>query len=301
MRAVHFAYQRCTRIFPLYWIVLACAVVVSHWIPTGVDNPGISKQFSVDHIFLNTLGNWFVPPAWTLDLEVHFYAIATLFLLIAPRQIFLSVACMMFGWLALNLLDLRRLTLLTHPLVLEFGFGAVIAYLASKRVSSFPIVAAGVSVILFISGVVIVARAPIGEYERLCTYGLGAALIIYAVVAAELRGLRFPKFGQYLGEASYSIYVWHYLLLTIFAAFTATTPYIPGPVVIVIWIVLIMAISLLSYEYLERPLLHFTRHPDRLIYALGLNSAKAFGLNTRASGAPAAGAALQATAEPPAG
>jgi peptidoglycan/LPS O-acetylase OafA/YrhL len=52
---------------------------------------------------------------------------------------------------------------------------------------------------------------------RVATFGLGSALVIYAVTAAELRGATFPKWLQDLGAMSYSLYVWHILLMMCFA------------------------------------------------------------------------------------
>src|SRR6516165_9967481 len=66
--AADFAFRRVTRIYPLYWIVLATSVAVSWWIPLSV--PSMPSALSL--ISLTTTANWFVPPAWTLAFEVYF-------------------------------------------------------------------------------------------------------------------------------------------------------------------------------------------------------------------------------------
>ena len=85
------------------------------------------------------------------------------------------------------------------------------------------------------------------------TYGAGSALLIYAVVAAELNGARFPKWLQYLGAISYSLYISHHLLLTWLAKYNPDG--VPGPLQIAMWIALALVLSILLHEYLERPLL----------------------------------------------
>jgi exopolysaccharide production protein ExoZ len=70
--ALDFSIRRFARIYPLYWIVLIAAVITSYWLTTGP--PAFPMHFSLDHVLLNTVTNYFVPVAWTLCFEVYFYA-----------------------------------------------------------------------------------------------------------------------------------------------------------------------------------------------------------------------------------
>ena len=57
-------------------------------------------------------------------------------------------------------------------------------------------------------------------FARVLTYGLGAGLLIHAVVSAELEGRSFSPFLQWLGKIPYSLYIAHYLLVKWIANFT---------------------------------------------------------------------------------
>ena len=59
---------------------------------------------------------------------------------------------------------------------------------------------------------------PITGWARVGVFGVGSAFLIYAVVAAESNGRIFSRIRQYLGDASYSIYIWHVPLLTLLIA-----------------------------------------------------------------------------------
>lgn len=254
--ALGFAFKRAGRIFPLYWLVLAAAIASSHWI---VVFPGVPESafdhVSLKHLFSLTTSNYFVAPAWSLCFELCFYAAVTLIILVAPgctMEILLLACC---GLAGMDLLSSLSIPILSDPQTLEFGFGVGIAYLVRQGFHrSRPIASLGAAFGLFAAGAYIASQGHlIIGFERLLTYGAGSALLIYAVVAAELNGARFPKWLQYLGAISYSLYISHHLLLTWLAKYNPDG--VPGPLQIAMWIALALVLSILLHEYLERPLL----------------------------------------------
>jgi peptidoglycan/LPS O-acetylase OafA/YrhL len=90
-------------------------------------------------------------------------------------------------------------------------------------------------------------------FERVMTYGFGSALLIYAVIAGELNGATFPRWLQYLGAISYSLYISHHLLLTWLAKYNPARLF--GPLQILIWIALAILLAAVLYEFFERPIL----------------------------------------------
>jgi exopolysaccharide production protein ExoZ len=254
--ALGFAARRFARIYPLYWIVLFCSVLLSRWLPVGPDVAGMTTHLSSMHFLLGTTANWFVPAAWTLCFEVHFYALVAVILLVAPRVFFPAIACAMIAVAAVAAFGfLKYDAILLHPLVLEFGFGALVAYLARRNFSRFVVAASAAALAFFIAGAAVSHGGPVAGMTRVATYGVGSAFMVYAVVACELKGMRFPKFAQYLGEASYSLYVWHLLLLTLLVGSQRFfILWVPGPILICGWIATIYVIALASYQYLEAPI-----------------------------------------------
>lgn len=263
-RAFRFAVHRIIRIFPLYWIVLTCALF------TNSRMHFCSDHMTVATIFLDDPTSCFVTPAWTLCFEVQFYAFVAIAMLLVPRYIFPAIICFMIPMIVVHGFDLPINMVVTNPLVLEFGLGALIAYLAKHDIKGFGPAAAILSIAFFGAGAAIatgVGAGAVNGMERIATYGLGSALLIYAVMTADLRNVRFPRFAQYLGNASYSIYIWHLLLIIWwFAAFEPTLiVWIPGYLLIVLRLIFILAATILSYEYLERPMLRYMRRDgDRL-------------------------------------
>jgi exopolysaccharide production protein ExoZ len=267
--AFSFALKRFARIYPLYWIVLIASVVSSYWIDLGEPQHGTSLTF--DLVTLNTRSNYFVPVAWTLWFEVWFYAAMTLAVFLAPNHV-MKVA--IASVCALGLLDAapvpQLLGVFSSPLTLEFGFGIIVAALIQYGLRR------GIGACLFVGAVAFAAGTwlniygqPVSEAVRAMTFGVGAAMCIYAIVASELRGAMFPPEMQYLGDISYSLYIWHVLILAWLKPVAATSPWlykvyvravnlIPGLESGILFVV-ILATAAASYEFIERPLQRVVR------------------------------------------
>jgi exopolysaccharide production protein ExoZ len=214
-----FAFRRALRLFPLYWLVLLAAFVSASWIALA---PGERPALDLGTIFAWTYPNWYLAPAWSLAFELHFYVAVAVVLAIKPDRLF-EILFAGFGLVILALVFGLELGIYFHPLVLEFGAGVVIAYLHrsgrlhfSRRI---PAVSAG----LFVAGWywIFVRGATDPQFARVLTYGLGAGLLIHAVVAVEIEGRTFSPVLQWLGKISYSLYIVHYLVVKWIASFGA--------------------------------------------------------------------------------
>jgi exopolysaccharide production protein ExoZ len=260
--AVEFAFRRFSRVYPLYWVVLIVSIGLSHWLAISATDFPMASPFALAS--LSTTANWFVPQAWTLSFEVYFYAAVTVLILVAPSRLFLWLAL----WLALQFIAAVLWTAYevhTNALVMEFGLGCLICYLHHHKVPSFPTMALALSALLFFCGAFAASSEPLAGWWRVATYGLGAATLVYSAVALEQRGSRFSPILQYLGDASYSLYVWHLLfLLILMRSFDATgliaaTPLHVRPLLVVLWTAATYAWCLAAHHLLERPLLKSTR------------------------------------------
>jgi peptidoglycan/LPS O-acetylase OafA/YrhL len=258
---IRFALKRAARIFPVYWVVLAIAIIVSNWVPTGPDN--LTPHFDFRHLFLAQTDNWFVPPAWTLFYEMNFYAAIAVCIVLSPKYV---MQLAILGVCALVIMDLSSLSPMPSVfgslLTLEFGFGVIIAFLTSKNIKQFGPVCLFAAGILFSLGAYCEAvEQPVSETTRLLTFGIGAALLIYSVVVAELNGATFSRALQYAGDISYSLYIWHFLIFTILAtpAVSAYLSWLPGQVQISIWIVTVVVVSAASYAIIEKPMPRYLR------------------------------------------
>ena len=260
--AREFAFKRAARIYPLYWIVFTIAILAAPYVWLAPDS--IPKRPLWQLFFLVSPSNYKIMAAWTLVYEMYFYLIMTFILILSPRNIFkgllvwstLTIAAI--GYFA-YIREPRDFDVMFSPLLIEFMLGTVVAYLVKRGVRAHPIGAISVGVLWF----------AIGAYEnslpgywlpwvRVLCFGPSGALIVYGVIAAEVQtGWTFSRAWQRLGDASYSLYIWHQLLffsmLTISQKLGLFT-ILPGWTIVPAWIVIVIAWALVSFTFVEDPL-----------------------------------------------
>jgi peptidoglycan/LPS O-acetylase OafA/YrhL len=257
---LEFAWRRFVRVYPVYWIVLAASVLIFPVIHDDLPGP----RLKLNAWLLTDRDNLYVQQAWTLTFEVCFYLAVSLAILAAPRRIYLLVFGALAAVLALNLVAAQELALL-HMQMLEFGLGALVAWLASRGWRITPLIGLGVAACLFLVAAYAILRGgQMVGWRRILTFGLGGAALLLASVSAELRGARFPNWSVYLGGISYSFYIWHVLVFAVLAALTPAGEF-PAAVCWLAWLIIGIAFSAASYELLERPILRGYR--DLLVTA----------------------------------
>lgn len=262
--AWNFTVKRLTRIYPVFWIVMALALPLARYVefsPSWIEHSSNLRQF-----FLVTHVNSHIMAAWSLGFEVYFYAIVAFALLIWPRRVMAvlaiwsvaSISVILYGtyfggpWVGAYPVS---------PMVLEFVFGMLIAWLISKRVFSFAVTSAVLGAICFIVGLEVLRLNTwysLGPWWRTIYSGVPSAFLIYGIVALEMkRGWKFAPFWSKFGDASYSIYIWHqfllYSMLTICEK-AGLLGRIPGPLLLGIWMAIALWVGFLSYRYIEIPI-----------------------------------------------
>jgi exopolysaccharide production protein ExoZ len=253
----NFVFRRAVRIFPVYWLVLAAALVSSSWI---VLSPGERPALDFGLIFAWTYPNWYIAPAWSIAFELHFYAAVAIILAVAPSRLFE----LLFAGLGIVLVAVAfrlQLGIYSHPLVLEFGAGVGIAYLQRNSGLRFSRRNLVLSVVLFAAGWywIFLHGSPDPHLARVATYGLASALLIHAVVAAEIEGKSFSPILQWLGEISYALYVVHYLVVYWIASFTGLW-LLSTPGTIMASIVLSIGLAWALHVTIEAPLIRWGRN-----------------------------------------
>jgi peptidoglycan/LPS O-acetylase OafA/YrhL len=93
------------------------------------------------------------------------------------------------------------------------------------------------------------------EGMRLVICGVPAMLLVYAVLSLDAQGWRPPRVALWLGEISYSLYMWHIVVLMILAVVTrgwldsAPTPLLYWALALVLSIVVARA----AHQFIEVP------------------------------------------------
>lgn len=218
---LRFLRDRLSRIVPAYWLATTVMVIggTAHFFPRMTLTP--------PHV----LGSYlFVPvrapsgdivpllvQGWTLDLEVAFYVLfAGLLLLKSPARVMAAMTIIMLG--ACALIGVAPAgsdvyTFYANPMILEFALGGWLGVACMSRDNRLK--AAG-GVLLLAVGLLGLWLAGSQQVVRVAGIGTAAAAMLGGVIAIERRGM-LPRLRllRHLGDASYSIYLWHTLALSI--------------------------------------------------------------------------------------
>ncbi|QEI07922.1 acyltransferase [Pigmentiphaga aceris] len=266
-----FFQRRLVRIAPLYWLLTTVVVIVMLVAPKLLQ----TTSFGLTHVlasyaFLPAISpatGWVNPvvnPGWTLNYEMFFYLVFGLGLLLQPSARFITVSLVLGGLVSLQLLPLPEhfvVDFYTSGLLLEFIFGMALArlYLAGRLLPtrSAAWISMGVGAIAF--GTML---AVVPEWPRVIIFGMPALAIVTGALSLELHGgVRHHAFTHLLGDASYSIYLTHFMTLSAFGQ--AWRRLGLGEMTGGFWLFCIVAtvvstvIGLLAYRWVEQPLVRY--------------------------------------------
>lgn len=211
-RLARYGWQRFARLMPIYWIALGLTVIAllpGH--PEAVPAPALIASASLWPTWEEPL----LGVAWTLQHEALFYLAFAL--LIASRRLGLALFALWFGWVAgeaVGLLPPLAVPRLGSAANLEFLAGMIAARMVAKGRVPAPAAVALLGAAGFVMAGMLEATGRMdghGDLARL-GYGLPSALLIAGLAAWEsARARTFPAALVMLGEASYSLYLFHLL------------------------------------------------------------------------------------------
>lgn len=261
--------DRLLRIAPLYWIVTLVMAVgalagLFPRIRLTADHLAASLAFIPHHSPSNGEIWPLLVQGWTLNLEIFFYLIFGLILLL-PRERWLAALSAVFVGLVLAGWYFRPegpvLATFTRPIILEFLCGAILGKLwldgrllgRAMGTVAIAVACAGFTALAFFPG-------PIDEL----LFGLSAIVLVTGAVSVEKGGpiRRLPWLG-YVGDASYSIYLWHTLAISVVAKAAGILSLGPLPT-LVLGVAGGTALGILSYELLEKPLMALVKSRRRV-------------------------------------
>ena len=272
-----FAFKRCVRVVPLYWLVLLWTS--RRELAKGTAGADLAKDFLFfPHPNAAYPGRLWptVVQGWTLNYEMFFYALFAAALLVGSRRLWvvcgllagLVAAGGVAAWFGLphaGAGDWRSAALgfYTDDILLEFGFGVLLQRVVSGGLWS-PLPPTR-SAVLLVVGFALLLLGHGSHLPRSLCQGLPALLIVWAGIGA-FRGARLPTWEQ-LGAASYAIYLLHW------ASFGAVKPVAnwlgaagtspPGQALLLGSLFAVAIVSGLALHHLvERPFLRWAQ--DRL-------------------------------------
>lgn len=261
--------KRIIRIIPLYWIATAAFVLLTKPV-----------TFSVSYFFKSLFFvNWNNPPilnvGWTLNCEVRFYIIFWLSALISRkyRGLISSAACLV--WCGIDFFFFRRAFITPFmPFAFVLGIGGYYLYklLNGKVTKIYQKILFGALIVLsalwlhsnYADKLVWDIEAGHWSLLRPVVYGVPMLVILLSLLMIVKTDDSKPvKALVYIGDISYSLYLWHIVVQSLLVIFFEKTGYVITPPSTFRFMVLTASVSLfvahLSYKYLEKPLGDFLK------------------------------------------
>lgn len=277
-RPMEFAIRRIVRIVPLYWILTLLLAMLFFLAPATFRTTVVRPEFVLKSLLFipypkpgisDDLGPVLIP-GWTLNLEMYFYLLFTLVLLL-PRRFRLGTMALALGSIVVlsEALDSTAppsiLGFYGTPRVLEFLLGMLIADQYMRRGLSLPKI---ICWILIIGGAGLLLLAlPPAYATRESTLALAsmfpAGAILLGVVGLETdAGVRYHRLAALLGDSSYSIYLTHVFslgLLRVIWPRVIGNNSAPGAAAAfaIVSMFVVCTVAVLTYRLIERPLLRW--------------------------------------------
>jgi len=259
-----FVLKRLRRLVPLYWIVTLATIIVAHAIPESYSGIRMGTEemfkslFFIPYRNLNNPGWPIVLQGWTLNIEMLFYLIFALAVSKRPWQRLLIPTIILTSLVVIRAIfhPSSAYALWTSPMLLELlaglwiGFAFTSGWLHHSS-AGLALIVASVIIFTFCQWYGVPA-----DRLRLIYFGIPALALVTGCLMVE-RNKDIPKIAAllFLGDASYSIYLWHTLTIVIVDAMERRLGMSDGIMAVPLLVVVLLLASLLGYVLIERPLL----------------------------------------------
>jgi len=234
-----FLFDRAMRIMPPYWFYTTLILIVSFYVPAYVNSsfehpPSIWRSYLLIPDSVGPL----LAVGWTLMHEMYFYlCFAVMISLIGAFRFRITSLLLIWAVAVICLNAVVRLTeigdpvvaVIVHPLTLEFVFGAAAGIVIQKNCTAF-------AASTFVGGIIIFMLVFLlsdyvhglidgQNWKRVILVGAPCALIVYGLVGIEIKDRQTaPYWLVALGNASYSTYLSHVLVLSAIGRMFALMP-----------------------------------------------------------------------------
>ena len=272
-----FLYHRLTRIYPLYWFYSSLVLCVFIVHPAWVNSSNGNDVNIISSFLLLPQNNLpLINVGWTLVHEMYFYIIFAALLLLPKEKFILggifwgcvvAIANIYFSDTGNSILRVY-----SKPLTIEFIGGCLIGLLYYRKPllgnAYLTVFAALLSWILgYYLYQKLSGRFLPSGWDRILIFGVPAFLAIYAALLLESKnGVLLPRWIRSIGDASYSIYLSHVLVLSVVGKVwfdIATEGSLDNIIMLIVMITGVIIAGFFSYHFIERRMLNITRNFEK--------------------------------------
>lgn len=271
--------KRILRIFPLYFLVLGFLAIVDPAPALGWSAFYLQNYYFAFHTEPGPFRH-----TWSLAVEEHFYFLWPLLVYWTSREkskwicsLVLPVIAILGGMATLWIFerDLADALLFrgTHFRLLPLSLGAALAYAeieirvnSRRRWQNFAFGLVLFSVMLLLLPKMVAATAPyFGFLSSLASVFIASAIVVLALVYSKIKFAPFRilewRLLRFIGVISYGLYTYHYVIYYYFLDVHEDRLREPISILFALTLIVsVMFISIMSYYFVERPLINLKRH-----------------------------------------
>ena len=265
-QTLKYLYKRFIRIYPIYWFITLS--LLPFWLLFPNSGQPYHRQFLPlikSLLLIPQSHGTHLSVGWTLTHEVLFYLVFAILLFSRKLGAFL-IGAWVLGILvaeSLNGNDAFPSNFFLNPNNLLFPLGM----LAGMAVLKFPVLRGRNGALVFLAGNVVFGITAFfnGSFthslSQIMSYGFGAFLIVAGGSCGLLENI-FQKSRalNFLGDASYSIYLIHYPVLSLLAKIFSRADFsLKASLMFPLLVILALVSGILLYVTVEKPLLERLR------------------------------------------
>lgn len=267
-----FLYSRFTRIYPIYWFYSILILPVLFLKPSWVNSSqGGEVNLLASFLLYPTNTKPLIIVAWSLIHEIYFYLMYAFFLLLFKRKQIWFFCC---GWLfiifcanAFNITTNPFASVVFNTLTIEFIMGLLLGVTFKKDNLKTSKIHKNILLSTFIIfPLIFYTFFHFFENEdyRYLKFGIPCLIMIYVALVLENKNLIFHSLLIKIGNASYSIYLVHILVINVvgkaLGVFGLSNFFYECLLVLLMFVFSILT-GVLSYKFLEmRLIMFFKKH-----------------------------------------
>ncbi len=257
-RASKFIFSRLARVYPIY-LFITITFIIAYVIFPDMQKDNFSVAVIIKSLLLIPQTKPIDPVAWTLSYEMLFYLMFFSIILFDKKKskIIISTWVIITLLNTINIINVQEIPVLNFlfsNLNLEFIIGCFSAYVVKKHEFKQPVFLVIIGTVIFF--------IPWSMDIRIL-YAIGAMFIVIGFANMNLyKHIRSPKLFVYLGDASYSIYLSHWMSLAVILKVLLKLNLdksLGSFITVSITAILSIGVSCFIYSFIEKPLTKYVK------------------------------------------